>query len=129
MRPLNPTIIVILGVYTVVWGLWVANPFWTVFTQAPLYAAMAGIAGEWFWGGIAILAGIITSYGAYKPSYFNMHLGSFVAALHWLVIAIMYFLGDWTNTGGITSLCFAIYASIVWLNVKFNKHLYLNRPK
>lgn len=128
MRPMNPSFIVILGVYTIVWGLWILSPFWTVFSQAPLYAALAHIAAEWVWGAIAVVAGVIISYGAYKPSYFNLTLGSFTAALHWLVIALMYFVGDWSSTGGITSLAFAIYASIVWLNIKTNKKEYQSKP-
>jgi hypothetical protein len=124
LRPINPTVIIILGTYTVVWGLWLANPFWTVFTTAPLYSAMAAIFSEFVWGCIAIAAGLVIMRGALKPSYNNLHLGAFVASLHWLVIAIMYFMGDWMNTGGITSLTFFIYSAVVWVNIKINRHIY-----
>lgn len=124
MRPLNPSIIVVLGLYTALWGFWIINPWWTVFTQAALYSAMADIAGECVWGGIALVAGLITTRGALKPSYHNLHLGAFVAFLHWFAIAVLYFMGDWTNTGGITSLTFAIYAALVWFNVKSNRAIY-----
>lgn len=129
MRPVNPSFIVILGIYTVVWGMWIINPFWNVFTSAPLYSAMGAAAPEYVWGGIAIVAGTITTYGALKPSYTNLHLGAFVAALHWLAISMMYFIGDWINTGGITALCFAVYAGIVWVNIKVNKDIYLHYGK
>lgn len=126
LKPINPSIIIILGVYTVVWGLWIANPFWTVFTQAPLYNALATISptfigAEVFWGLIAVVSGLVTMRGAMKPSYENLKFGSFVGFLHWFVIALLYFVGDWQSTGGITSLCFAIYSGLVWVNVKVNK--------
>lgn len=126
LKPVNPSIIVILGIYTIVWGLWILVPWWDVFTQAPLYSAMAGIASETFWGFTAIAAGLITCYGAVKPSYPNLRIGSFTGFLHWFIIAVFYFVGDWTSTGGITSLTFAIYSGLVWLNIKINKPLYTN---
>lgn len=124
LRPINPTLILILGIYTVVWGLWLIAPWWTVFTQAALYAQMHALAAEWVWGLFAVGTGLLTLRGAYKPSYTNLHIGAFAAALFWLVIGLMYFAGDWTNTGGITALCFFTYSAVVWVNVKINKHFY-----
>lgn len=121
LKPINPSVIIILGVYTVVWGLWLVNPFWTVFTQAALYSAMAAIAGEAVWGTIAIIAGAFIVRGALKPSYKNLQFGALVGFLHWLMIGMLYLVGDVFNTGGITSLTFAIYAGIIWLNVRINK--------
>lgn len=124
LKPINPTIIIILGVYTFVWGLWIFLPFWTVFTQAPLYSAMASIAGEYAWGGLAMIAGAGIIRGALKPLYKNIQLGSFIAFFHWFVISILYFIGDWASTGGITSLTFAVYSALVWVNIKINRKYY-----
>jgi hypothetical protein len=120
LKPINPSIIIVLGVYTILWGLWVANPFWTVFTQAPLYSALA-LGGEYTWGGIVLAAGLLITRGATKPSYFNLILGSGVGFLTWLTVAIFYFVGDWANTGGLTALAFATYCLLVYLNIKVNK--------
>ena len=124
MQPLNTTLILILGIYTIVWGLWLISPFWTVFSQAPVYCVMAQIGEEWMWGTVAVVTGGFTIRGALKPNFTNLHLGSFLAALHWLLIAFVYLLGDWTSTGGITSLCFFVYAAVFWINVKANRSLY-----
>src|SRR6478752_4664055 len=113
--------IIILGVYTIVWGLWIVSPFWTVFSQAPLYSAMAGIASESFWGITAIVAGLITVHGSLKPRYKNIQVGALIAFFHWFIIGALYLIGDWQNTGGITAMTFAIYSAIVWVNVKVNK--------
>lgn len=121
LKPINPSIIIVLGLYTLLWGLWILSPFWTVFTQAPLYSAMAGIASETFWGFTAICSGAVITYGAIKPSFKNITRGAFVGAIHWFIIAIMYFVGDWTSTGGISAAAFCVYSAIVWANVKINR--------
>ena len=121
LRPINPSVIIILGIFTIVWGLWVASPFWTVFTQAPLYAVMARLGDEVLWGFWAVINGTLVCRGAFKPSYDNLRIGAFAGFLQWFTITIMYFWGDWTSTGGITTLFLAIYAALIWLNVKQNK--------
>ena len=120
LAPLNTGAIIILGVYTLVWGLWIANPWWTVFSQAPLYSAMHSLAPETFWGVVAMAAGSTMIYGVLKPSYKTLTRGAYVAGFHWLIVSILYFMGDWMNTGGITSFMLAIYALFVYLNVKIN---------
>lgn len=120
LLPINPALIVLLGIFTVVWGFWIANPFWTVFTQAPLYDYMAALAPEWVWGGIAITAGVVICIGAVKRSYRALTTGAGVAFIHWLLISLMYFAGDPLNTGGITALLLAVYAAMVYLNIRIN---------
>lgn len=122
LRPINPTVIIVLGIYTVLWGLWVACPFWDVFAAGQLYSAMANILPEVAWGGIAIVSGLLIMRGAIKPSYENLHLGAWVGFFHWLIISILYFIGDWTSTGGITALTFAIYSALIWVNIKVNRN-------
>lgn len=128
LLPINPAVAVLLGFYTFVWGLWIANPFWTVFTQAGLYDAMnnvwfvvaVGLPPEVFWGVIAVVCGIFIMHGAVKRSYKSLIRGATIAFFHWLAIAIMYFLGDWANTGGITAAIFTVYGAFLWLNVRVN---------
>lgn len=127
LEPINPSLIVILGFYTVLWGLWIFCPFWTVFDHAILYSAMAGIGGvcsEYMWGTLAMIAGGFILRGAYVPSRTNLMLGAFSGALYWFVVTIMYFIGDWASTGGITSLTFGIYSALVWVNIKLNPEFY-----
>lgn len=120
LMPLHKMAVMALGVYTFAWGCWVASPFWDVFTHAPLYATLSAFAPEWTWGVIAIICGVLIIVGAIKMSYDSLVTGARVAFGHWLLIAIFYFVGDWHNTGGITSLFIAIYAAWVALNLKVN---------
>ena len=120
LLPINPAAVIIMGIYTVVWGIWVANPFWTVFTQAALSSKLASLAPEYFWGTIAIICGTITIYGAVSRRYGPLTRGAMAAGWHWLMIAIFYFMGDPFNTGGITALIFAVYAAFIYLNLRVN---------
>lgn len=120
LLPINPAAVILLGIYTVVWGLWVANPFWSVFTQAELYGVLAQVAPEVFWGCLAIVCGAVTIYGAVRRRYGPLVRGSMIAGWHWFTIAMFYFIGDPLNTGGITALIFAIYAAFVFLNIRVN---------
>jgi hypothetical protein len=121
LKPINPTAIILLGIYTVVWGFWLANPWWDAFSRAALYSVLArSPIAEWGWGCIAIFCGSITCWGAYRRSYHPLLIGSAVAGWHWLMISIFYIKGDWQNTGGITALTFAIYAAFIYLNIKVN---------
>jgi len=125
LLPINPAAVVLLGIYTVLWGLWVANPFWTVFTQAPIYDALARvppdlIPSEYFWGTIAVVCGCIITYGAIKRHYRPLTIGAATAGWHWFMISVLYFMGDWQNTGGITAAILAVYGAFIYVNIKVN---------
>lgn len=125
LLPINPAAVILLGIYTTVWGFWLASPFWSVFTQAPLYNTLATlppavIPPEYFWGAIAIVCGLITVYGAIKRHYRPLIVGAVVAGWHWFMISVFYFMGDWQNTGGITALIFAVYAAFIYINIRVN---------
>jgi hypothetical protein len=120
LLPINPAAVIVLGIYTVVWGFWVANPFWSVFSSAELFGVLARLAPEYFWGCLAIVCGSITIYGAVKRSYKPLVRGAATSGWHWFMISIFYFMGDPLNTGGITALTFAVYAAFVYLNIRVN---------
>jgi len=120
LRPINPAAVILIGVYTVVWGFWVGNPFWTVFSHALLYGVLAQVAPEWFWGCLAIFCGSVTIYGAVKRNYKALVRGAAIAGWHWTMISIFYFMGDPLNTGGITALALAFYAAYLFVNLRVN---------
>lgn len=120
LLPINPAAVILLGIYTIVWGIWVANPFWDVFARAGLYHVMATVAPEWAWGVLAVFVGCVTTYGAVKRYYEALTRGAAAAGWFWLMIAIFYFMGDFFSTGGITSLCFAVYSGFIYCNIRVN---------
>lgn len=119
LKPVNEIVTYMLGVYTVVWGIWVLVPFFDVFTRAPLYSALLSfIPFEWVWGLIAVFFGILTILGTMKHMPRTMFYGAGASGVHWFVISIFYFIGDWGNTGGITALFLAILSLYIYLNCK-----------
>lgn len=119
--PINTSAVLILATYTTLWGLWLANPFWTVFDQAPIYDWMADVMPEYVWGGIAIGIGLWMAYGVKRHTFGSLSWGAFAGWMHWSVIALGYFLGDWQNTGGVTSLTMAVYCAFIFLNLRVNR--------
>lgn len=122
LRPINPAHTALFGVFTVVWGFWIGNPWWSVFDRAPLYRYMHMAAPEWFFGIAATVAGVLIIRGALKPSYRSLTLGATVGFLLWGTVAVFYFIGDWQNTGGVVSAFLALSSGFVGINVSANYH-------
>lgn len=120
LLPINTAAVIILGVYTVIWGAWLANPWTNVFTHAALYSVLGSLAPELFWGCLAISCGLITIHGAMTRRYRPLMWGSSISGWHWTMIAVFYFIGDPINTGGITALTFAVYSAYIYLNIRVN---------
>jgi hypothetical protein len=121
-RPINRVAAGTLSVYTMLWGLWLFNPFWEVFSQGAVYSWLASVANEAVWGTMAFVVGVVMTYGVMRASNKSLTIGAFVGFLHWLLIALGYFAGDWKNTGGITSTAMAVYCAAIYLNLRVVNH-------
>lgn len=126
-RPLNTAAISILGVFSVLWGIWVGNPFWSVFRQAEIFEVMAAVLPEWAWGSIAFVVGSIMIYGVKEQKYHALKNGALAGFYFWLFASISFFAGDWKNTGGLTLAMIALYCGYVALNLSTNKEYFLER--
>jgi hypothetical protein len=118
-KPINKVAAVVLSVYTFLWGCWVANPFWNVFDRSNMFSWLSGIAPEVYWGSFAMCVGAVMTYGVLRSSYKSLTIGAFVGFIHWLIIAMGYFAGDWQNTGGITASAMALYCAAIYLNIRY----------
>lgn len=124
LKPLNPSLIILLGVFTIMWGLWLVAPWWDVLSSADAFQFMDNVGPETVWGIVAIVTGIFTVRGAVSLKVKSLLSGSLVSALHWLMIAILCFLGDWQNTAWLTYFTIATYAAIVYMNIRVNTKYY-----
>jgi hypothetical protein len=120
-RPINTAAISILGAFSLLWGIWVSNPWWTVFDNAHIFDFMTVLMPEWVWGALAILVGCTMLFGVVRNSYQSLRWGALTGFYFWLFGAITFFLGDWQNTGGITLLMVALYCGYIALNLQINK--------
>jgi hypothetical protein len=124
-RPINKVAAATLSVYTFLWGLWLTSPFWEVFSSANVYSWLNSVMPEAAWGIVAMAVGAVMSYGLARGSENSLTIGAFVGFIHWLIISMGYFAGDWRNTGGLTSLAMAIYCGAIYLNLRF-QHFHEN---
>lgn len=121
LQPINTAAISIMGVYTVLWGIWVASPFWDAFERAEAFSIMAHVAPEHVWGVVALIVGCIMIRGVMKRSYRALTIGALAGFFQWITVCGFFFFGDWQNTGGITYLMIAAYCGFIWLNLRVNK--------
>lgn len=68
-----------------------------------------------------MLIGFGMCYGVVSRSYKRLVLGARLGFYHWMLIAVMYFGGDWQNTGGLISTMLALYCAFILINLKVNK--------
>ena len=132
LHPINPSVVILLGLYTILWGFWVANPFWVVFPLSTLYDTLAAtsffVSPEVWWGLTAIFSGLVATYGAYRRRYRPLTYGALASWAFWFTICIFYFLGDWHSTGGITAGLLWIYSAYIYLNIRVNHKKMVKTP-
>jgi len=122
LQPINTAAIIILGVFTIVWGIWVGNPLWSLFDHAALYHVMDFLP-EYFWGGIAFACGVGMTFGVLHNSYNSLRISSIIGFYHWTMITLLFFAGDWQSTGGITAATIAVYCGFIYLNLRVNRKI------
>ena len=121
LMPINTAVVVILGFFTSIWGLWIFSPLWNAFDGATVYANMAFLP-EMIWGGIGLLTGIMMIYGVFRNSFRSLTFGAKIGFYHWITVGILLLLGNWQCTLGPLAIMLAVYCSFVWLNIKVNRH-------
>ena len=122
IKPINTAAVIILGITTVLWGAWVAIPFWNTFTSAHIYQYMTFMP-ESIWGAMAICVGLLMINGVLKDVYRSLLLGSMVGGIFWFVISVFFFAGDYTNTAGIIYLMLGVYCGFINLNIRVNQRI------
>lgn len=125
-QPINTAAIVLMGAYTVLWGIWVGNPFWSVFNESAQYRWLHEVAPELAWGLTAISVGTIMCFGVIKNSYRSLSIGSFIGAVYWGTVAAGYYIGDWRDTAGLTKTMICVYCAFIFLNIKMNRDRLVN---
>lgn len=111
---------VVLGSYTLLWGVWIGNTFFTAFSpRAGLYDAMGDFMPEWAWGLHAVIVGASIVYGAIWQWPRAIMWGCVANTYHWVLIGIFYAVGDWHNTGALTAAFVVALTQVLW---------YISRP-
>src|SRR6478735_7519227 len=124
-RPINKSASIILGITSIFWGFWVANPFWWVFDSAEVYHVLNALAPEWVWGAVPAIIGALMVFGVAR-NHFTVLLGAVRMGFYfWTFTAACFFVGDWQNTAGVIYTMVALYCGYVALNLSINRDYYL----
>lgn len=119
-KPINTAAISIMGVYTFVWGLWLALP-WQTFVRSPIYDLMSNLAPELVWGIAAMCIGAVILYGVWNSTYKALLRGALAGFYYWFVVSGFYLIGSWESVGWINAFMVAVYCAFVAINLRVNK--------
>jgi len=109
--------------YLLVWGFWIASPWWTIYDSTPTFRMLSTIAPAWVVGGLPILSALLLSI-AYRLRLWRLRW----AVLFFLVgffqfVAVLYFLSNPVSPAWITNTLVAIILGLLlfspeWANTK-----------
>lgn len=119
MKPINYSAVSILGVFTMLWGLWVTFE-WDAFNFSTVYTFMEFLP-EWLWGSIALCVGAIILFGGMTQKFNALRYGSFIGAVFWLSVLVLFCLGNIRSSVIPLTLGYSAYSAYVYLNIKVNK--------
>jgi len=117
---MNPYGSTLLGLLTFMWGLWIVNPFWSVFSRAGVYGKAMDFAPEWAWGTWSTICGLAILCALWRSSSVWLARASGFAVWHWFTISGMLWWGDWQNTAGLTYMFIGLYSVFAYLNIRVN---------
>lgn len=118
-QPINTSAVILMALYTLLWGLFVALPVESF--DSMRFTFLLSVMPELYWGLIAFVVGYVMLIGVLKHSFKSLSQGAFIGFIHWFLIGIGYFVGDWTSTGWITAFTVAAYCGFIYLNLRMNK--------
>jgi len=96
--PASPFILLLAGIYSFMWGLWVASPFWNTFPSSPIYEILSWTGSELVWGGVQMAVGLALAFAAFDSLRW-MKWATFSGFISWFLIALSFAISDWQNAG------------------------------
>lgn len=97
-QPISRFNILLSGVYSFMWGLWVAVPNWNVFQHSAIYDVLNWAGSEVTWGGVQMLVGIILIFATFDSIHW-MKWATFAGFVSWTLISLGFLFSDWQNPG------------------------------
>jgi hypothetical protein len=82
-----------LATFAIVWGIWVACPWFDVFTN-PVYDSYRK-RPEWLWGGYALAAGLLQLVGLARHYPLTSFAGAVCLNAFYLFGALSFYVADW----------------------------------
>lgn len=117
LKPINTSVVSILGFSNFLMGLWLALPLDSLGTT---YSG--GIFQEWVYGGLLMLIGALVVIGSLKSKHKSLQWGTGLGFIFWFTWWGFLISHTPQHIDWIWTFTFALYYGFVWLNTKVNKH-------
>jgi len=121
LEPVNTSVISILGLFNLLFGIWLLLPFDSIVLSSPYLS-------EWGIGAITTLIGILILIGSIFERLFPLSTGTLIGFCFWIAVTGVVLLTRWQSPGWIFALMIALYCLFVNLNIRINSNL-LNKLK
>jgi|SRR5215203_140440 len=112
LEPINTSVISILGIFNILFGIWMLLPF-------PSLGLPAFLA-EWAVGIVALGIGGLIVTGSAKESYYLLGAGCALGSFAWVIGTVMSFSLDWKSPAWIFAFMIALYCTFVYINISVN---------
>lgn len=91
------------GLFLLLWGAWIALPYWSVFNTTPTFSAMAGLpVHENVQGFIIMCVGLSVLWGIFTGNKRLRKASIFWSVLIWAFISAMFINANYQSTATIT---------------------------
>ncbi len=125
-EPMNPAGRVLMGAWTIAWGIWFASPFWDVYDTSIVYEHMMKSAPEYVWGLAGILIGLYVFVSSLKDSKVHVYWSTFLMFYFWLIIDVFMWSSNFRATQPLMIFFICLYCAWIHLNIKYEHRI---KPK
>lgn len=106
------------SIFGIVWGLWVANPYVTTFTSAPIFYYLAELVPELYFGLAVFLVGLTQMSAILSGNRMFRGVAALFSFFTFLTISFFCALGDYQNTAMVVYGTLAVMAVIGYTEVR-----------
>jgi hypothetical protein len=104
------------------WGFGVFNPLTISFSQSPVYTALLTVLpNEIYWGAFVLFIGLYQFIGLYYNLMYTRRTASFISALLWQFIGILFWLGAPSSTAVYVYPVLSVTAALSYLELCLRK--------
>lgn len=101
----------VVALMLILWGVWVANPFWELFTASPVFGLMAHIGPEPAWGVTVFAVGCLQMGFVFSRQWTARRATAVLSLFVYVLLSVMFGLG---NFRGVSTVIYAVFALLCW---------------
>lgn len=107
----------------ILWGTWVASPFWDSFGTVDAYSILVQIAPGRAFGMGAILLGFLQVIGAHYLLMSLRKVAAMITLFFWILLSLAIFAGNFHSTGAVGYLIFAVMNIAIFYELSLRRSM------